>query len=409
MTSKFEGLWARAARFMAVFGAAAALVACGGGGGGGSAGGEGSLRVALTDAAASCDYDHVYVTVEKVRVHQSAGAADEAAGWSEMVVSPARRVDLRTLTNGVLEELGTMPLAAGQYSQIRLVLADNAGTGAAAMANAVQPTGGTLTPLTTPSGQQSGLKLQAHFEVVAGQMADLVLDFDPCRSVVKAGHSGQYLLKPVMSVMQRSVTMVQGFVSTTLSPGGTTVAAQQDGVTVRSTIPDASGKFSIPYLPAGNYNLVISSDGHATAVITGVPAGTITTVVNGTATAIAPPLSSMADVTGTVTVSSVSGSTTVSTALTEASVRALQPLTGGPIIELGNKPVDGVLGTYGFRLPVGAPVKAGYVAGSALSFTADTAAAGKYTIQVQSPGRATQEKPADITGGSTTVNFNYGP
>ena len=266
-----------------------------------------------------------------------------------------------------------------------------------------------MTPLTTPSGQQSGLKLQAHFEVVAGQMADLVLDFDPCRSVVKAGHSGQYLLKPVMSVMQRSVTMVQGFVSTTLSPGSTTVAAQQDGVTVRSTIPDASGKFSIPYLPAGNYNLVISSDGHATAVITGVPAGTLTTVVNGTATAIAPPLSSMADVTGTVTVSSVSGSTTVSTALTEASVRALQQLTGGPIIELGNKPVDGVLGTYGFRLPVGAPVKAGYVAGSALSFTADTAAAGKYTIQVQSPGRATQEKPADITGGSTTVNFNYGP
>ena len=370
MTSKFEGLWARAARFMAVFGAAAALVACGGGGGGGSAGGEGSLRVALTDAAASCDYDHVYVTVEKVRVHQSASAADEAAGWSEMVVSPARRVDLRTLTNGVLEELGTMPLAAGQYSQIRLVLAGNAGTGATAMANAVQPTGGALTPLTTPSGQQSGLKLQAHFEVVAGQMADLVLDFDPCRSVVKAGHSGQYLLKPVMSVMQRSVTMVQGFVSTTLSPGSTTVAAQQDGVTVRSTIPDASGKFSIPYLPAGNYNLVISSDGHATAVITGVPAGTATTVVNGTATAIAPPLSSMADVTGTVTVSSVSGSTTVSTALTEASVRALQALTGGPIIELGNKPVDGVLGTYGFRLPVGAPVKAGYVAGSALSFTA---------------------------------------
>ena len=29
----------------------------------------------------------------------------------------------------------------------------------------------------------------------------------------------------------------------------------------------------------------------------------------------------------------------------------------------------------------------------------DTAAAGKYTIQVQSPGRATQEKPADISGG----------
>ena len=408
MTFKFEGLWARTARFMAVLGAAAAMVACGGGGGGGATGGEGTLRVALTDSAAGCDYAHVYVTVEKVRVHQSAGAADADAGWSEMIVSPAVRVDLRTLTNGVLQELGTMPLPAGQYSQIRLVLASNTGSGTATMANAVQPVGGALTPMSTPSGQQSGLKLQAHFEVAAGQMADLVLDFDPCRSVVKAGHSGQYLLKPVISVMQRTVTMIQGFISTTLSLGSTTVAAQQDGVTVRSTVPDGNGKFSIPYLPAGNYTLVVSSDGRATAVITGVPAGTLTTVVNGTATAIAPPLSSMADVTGTVTLSSVSGSTTVSTALTEADVRALQPLTGGPLIELGNKPVDGVLGSYAFRLPVGAPVKAAYSAGAALSFAPDATAAGKYTIQVQSPGRPAQEKPANISSGaSTMVNFNY--
>ena len=68
-----------------------------------------------------------------------------------------------------------------------------------------------------------------------------------------------------------------------------------------------------------------------------------------------------------------------------------------------------MLGTYRFRLPVGAPVKAAFASGSALSFAADSAVAGKYTIQVQSPGRATQEKPADITGGPATVNFNYGP
>ena len=152
------------------------------------------------------------------------------------------------------------------------------------------------------------------------------------------------------------------------------------------------------------------SDGRATAVITGVPTGSVTTVVNGTATAIAPPPSTMADVTGTVTLTSISGSTTVSTALTEASARALQDLTGGPTIELGNKPVDAVLGSYSFRLPVAAPVKAPYVAGSSLTFTADGAVAGKYKIEVQSPGKATLNKPADISSGtSATVNFNYGP
>jgi hypothetical protein len=402
-------LWRRIGSGIAMVGAVAALAACGGGGGS-SASGDGTLRVALTDAP-SCGYDHVYVTIEKVRVHQSATAADGDGGWTELTLSPARRVDLRTLTNGVLEELGTVPLAAGQYSQIRLVLAANTGSGSTALANAVQPTGGALTPLTAPSGQQSGLKLQAHFEVPAGQMADVVLDFDVCRSIVKAGNSGQYLLKPVISVVPRVVTGIQGYVATSLPLGSTTVAAQQDGATVRSTIPDANGKFNIPYLPAGSYTLVIASDGHATAVVTGVTTGTATTVINGTATAIVTPVSTMADVTGTVTLSAVSGSTTVATPLTDATVRALQALTGGPTIELGNQPVDSVLGTYAFHLPVAAPVKAAYVSsGTALGFASDAGAAGKYTIQAQSPGRATLEKPADISGGaSTSVNFGYGP
>jgi hypothetical protein len=316
---------------------------------------------------------------------------------------------LLSLTNGVLEELGTTSLPAGQYSQIRLVLASNSGTGTSSVANAVQPIGGTLTPLDTPSGQQSGLKLQAHFDVVAGQMADLVLDFDACKSVVKAGNSGQYNLKPVVSLMQRAGSGIQGFVTTTLSLSSTTVAAQQNGVTVRSTAPDSTGRFSIPFLPAGTYTVVITSDGRATGVITGVPAGTTTTSINGTATAIALPVSTMANVTGTVSVTSVSGSSTVSTALTDATVHALQTLTGGPTIEVDSTPVDSVLGTYGLRLPVGAPVKASYSSGT-MTFTADATAAGKYTIKVQAPGRADQEKPADISGGTpAAVNFTYGP
>jgi hypothetical protein len=407
MTAKrFSGSrWAHALRWVVATGTAAMLAACGGGGGDASA--DGTLRVALTDAP-SC-YEHVYITVEKVRAHKSGSASDTDGGWSEIVLSPAKRVDLLSLTNGVLEELGTTSLPAGQYSQIRLVLASNSGTGTSSVANAVQPIGGTLTPLDTPSGQQSGLKLQAHFDVVAGQMADLVLDFDACKSVVKAGNSGQYNLKPVVSLMQRAGSGIQGFVTTTLSLSSTTVAAQQNGVTVRSTAPDSTGRFSIPFLPAGTYTVVITSDGRATGVITGVPAGTTTTSINGTATAIALPVSTMANVTGTVSVTSVSGSSTVSTALTDATVHALQTLTGGPTIEVDSTPVDSVLGTYGLRLPGGAPVKASYSSGT-MTFTADATAAGKYTIKVQAPGRADQEKPADISGGTpAAVNFTYGP
>lgn len=395
-----------ASRWLAGMGIAAVLAACGGGGG--TSSGTGTLRVALTDAPA-CGFEHVYVTVEKVRVNQSATAGDADGGWTDLTLSPARRIDLLSLTNGVLEELGTVPLTAGSYSQVRLVLASNSGTGAAALANAVQPVGGAETALDTPSSQQSGLKLQAHFDVQAGQMADLVLDFDACKSVVKAGNSGKYNLKPVVSVVPRIVSGILGYVTTTLTLSSTTVSAQQNGVTVRATTPDSTGLFSIPYLGTGTYTLVVASPGHATAVVTDVPTGTATTVVNGTATAIVPPVSSMADVTGTVSVTSVVGSSTVSAALTDATVRALQPLTGGPVIELGTQAVDAVLGTYRFSLPQAAPIRAPYSTSGTLTFSNDTGAAGKYVVQTLSPGRTTQEKPAVITGGSTAVDFTFGP
>ncbi|HLO94617.1 MAG TPA: DUF4382 domain-containing protein, partial [Burkholderiaceae bacterium] len=95
------------------------LSACGGGGGGSvMGGGSGTLQLALTDAPA-CGFDKVYVTLQKVRVHQSSSAADTDAGWSEITLNPALRVDLLTLRNGVLATLGSTPLAAGHYTQMR--------------------------------------------------------------------------------------------------------------------------------------------------------------------------------------------------------------------------------------------------------------------------------------------------
>jgi hypothetical protein len=244
--------------------------------------------------------------------------------------------------------------------------------------------------------------------VAPGTLADAVLDFDACKSIVKAGNSGKYNLKPVVTVLQRVVTAVQGFVTTTLSLSSTTVSVQQNGAIVRSTAPDSTGKFSIPFLPSGTYTLVVTSEGRATAVVTSVPVGTSTTAINTAANAIAPPVSTMADVTGTVVVSSVSGSTTVSTPLLDATMFALQPLTGGPTIELASQPVDAVLGSYRFHLPQAAPVKAAYST-TTLTFAPDTAVAGKYTIQSQSPGRANIDHAVNISAGPATSNFVYGP
>ena len=380
------------------------LAACGGGGGGDGGGGQGTLRVSLTDAP-SCGYEHVYVTVEKVRVHRSSTASDADAGWTEIVLSPARRIDLLSLTNGVLEELGSVPLEAGGYSQVRLVLAENGGS--APLANAVQPVGGVLVPLRTPSAQQSGLKLQVHFDVVANQIIDLVLDFDACKSVVKAGNSGNYNLKPVVSVTPKFTTAIQGYVTTTLTLSATTISAQQGGVVVRSTAPDATGRFNLPFLPEGSYDVVITSDGRATMVITGVPATTAVgiTALSSASTSFAPPASPMAEVTGTTTVPS--GTATL--LVTDATVRALQLLTGGPTIQVASTPVDADTAVYRLRLPTAAPMRAPYAA-SGLTFTADTAVAGKYRLQAAAPGRAVVELPLDFGSNSlVTLNLPFLP
>jgi hypothetical protein len=44
--------------------------------------------------------------------------------------------------------------------------------------NSVVPTGGVETALNTPSGQQSGLKMNVDLTVEADKVADFVLDFD---------------------------------------------------------------------------------------------------------------------------------------------------------------------------------------------------------------------------------------
>ena len=191
---------------------------CGGGGGGyggssgtyGTTSGTGTLQMSMTDAPA-CGFSHVYVTVDKIGVNQSATAADSDPGWQDITVTPAQRIDLLTLTNGVLTTLGQTALPTGNYTQLRMVLAANGN--AAPFANSVVLSG--TTPeiaLTTPSAQQSGLKMNVNISIAANQMADFVIDFNACKSIVTAGNSGKYLLKPVLAVTPNFISGVSGFI-----------------------------------------------------------------------------------------------------------------------------------------------------------------------------------------------------
>ena len=382
---------------------AATLVACGGGG---SSASTGTLQLAMTDSP-GCGYDHVWVTVTKIRVHKSGTATDADSGWQEVIVPSVRKIDLLSLTNGALQELGSLPLPAGRYEQVRLVLSD------ATLANSLVLSGtNNEIELRTPSGQQSGYKLQAHFDVTGNQVADMVLDFDACKSIVRAGNSGNYNLKPVVAVTKRLTTQIEGYVDPAIA-ANVVVSTRDPDNQLRATVPDSTtGKFVIAYLPENtNYTVTVSGTGRTTAAVTGVPVSTVigSTQLNTAASPIAPPTSTTAQVSGTVTDAS-----TPPQALVEASVNAQQTLSTSQALDVAWSLVDPSTAGYTLTLPLAAPIRASYVGnGGPLSFTADSITPGMYKVYGMAAGYTTQTTDPNVTlgaaGTTTTKNLVLAP
>lgn len=386
------------------------LAACGGGGSSTPpTATSGTLGVSMTDAPA-CGYDAVNVTVNKVRVNQSASASDTDAGWTDITLSPAKKINLLDLNNGALQALGETPLAAGHYSQLRLVLDPNtSGT----LANSLVLTGTTNEiSLDTPSAVQSGIKLVDEFDVVAGQRADIVLDFDACKSIVKKGNSGGYGLKPVVKVIPTILNGIDGFVSTNQLGNHVMVTAQQNGVIVSSTVPNTTtGEFYLTRLPVGNYDVVLTGDNKATAVISAVPVATTTStaVVSTAATPIT--LQTAATVDG-----QISGLATLKpTSATEvAYVAAKQSFASGPVVTVKFQGADITTGAYALRLPTVAPQLAPYSTTLPLLFanqTTTTPGTGKYSVNASATGYTSATQPSvDISASNqTAINFTLMP
>jgi hypothetical protein len=387
----------------------AGLVAgCGSGGDGGGGGGAtaqpGMLSVSLTDAPA-CGYDEVNVTVSRVRVHQSGSADENTAGWTDITLNPPRKINLLNLNdptqpNFALESLGETALAAGHYTQLRLVLVANRNN-PPPFANSVVLSGspGEIA-LDTPSAIQSGIKLIHQFDVGSGQRVDLLLDFDACKSIVRTGN-GRYKLKPVIKVIPYVLNGIEGFVDATLfanqpnannNVSNVVVSAQVNGEIVRATVPNSNstpnpnrGKFFLARLPEGvNYDVVITADGRAAAVISGVPvpSSTSITTISTSAVPFTLQVSTSQSIGGTVTLNPADDDGTVV-------VAAKQTLIPGPTVTVKSQAATVLnvalpVGDYGYNLtlPIGAPSLAAY-SGLPITPTSDaqSTVARIYTVQ----------------------------
>jgi hypothetical protein len=381
---------------------AAAVGGCGGGDSGGSGVGgsvvstPGTLGISLTDMPA-CGFDAVNVTVRGVRVHRSSTASDADGGWTQITLNPARKINLLDLTNGVLETLGETPLAPGHYTQLRLMLDPNTGMG---FANSVVPTGGVETALATPSAVQSGIKLIHEFDVAPGQRVDLVLDFDACHSIVRRGN-GTFGLKPVVKVTPFQLNGVSGFVDTALLGSNVMVTAQQGGVIIQTTVPNAqTGEFLLSRLAPGNYDVVFTADLRATAVITGVPVATETSIVEVSTSGARISLldSSMGKVEGTATLNPASAGTDVAVAAKQTFGMTTTVTVKSVIAD------ESAGGAYELVLPFAATQLGAYSMTLPIVF-AGQPSPGLYSVEASATGYAAPPSTVTISATPQTRNF----
>ena len=213
--------------------------------------GTGTLKLSLTDAPANDEEmlrDSSTSDLEKIWRNLSdeedeSEEDEEGDGWYS-IMEDSITVNLLDYQNGAVFELGEAELETGQYNQIRFLLGSN---------NNVVIDGQTY-PLTTPSGQQSGYKLNVNAEIEEDQVYELVIDFDASQSIVERGNN-RFTLKPVL----RTVDLEdQGNISGTVLPleAEPFVYAIMDQDTM-GTQPDEEGDFTIVGLSDGNYSVFI--------------------------------------------------------------------------------------------------------------------------------------------------------
>ncbi len=202
-----------------------------------------TARVIVTLIDSPGDYDAVNIDIIGLEVHANQG--EQQNGWISLNTNTAV-YDLLQLTNGNEALLADTELPTGKISQLRLVLGDN---------NTLV-TEGNIHILTVPSGQESGLKLLINQTLEEGITYTFKLDFDAARSVVKAGTSGKFNLKPVIKVITEATS---GAVRGSVLPKTENVAiyAMQGMDTIGTSYAiENIADFIISGLDAGIYDIV---------------------------------------------------------------------------------------------------------------------------------------------------------
>jgi hypothetical protein len=221
---------------------------------------EKGSRVVLKLIDAEGDYEEVNVEIIDIQYNST----EENNGWQSFTPEGGYPIqtDLTELVAGNELLLSDEVIPSGWMEQIRLVLSDN---------NTLKLKGQQeLIPLKTPSAQQSGLKIKLNQELDPGFSYTFILDWDVQQSIVKAGNSGQYNLKPVIrAIAEVNSGSVSGVVVADIIDDQSPEVLPLEGVVVdfytlgddyvTSTSTSETGQFLVQGLPPGDYFIKIET------------------------------------------------------------------------------------------------------------------------------------------------------
>lgn len=236
---------------------------------------SGTLKLSITDAPLdSADISEVNITVTDVQYH----IQDNEWQSFEEFEGP-QSYNLLDLTRGESDMLGQFELGAGTYTQLRFILdAPDKGQGTPSNPGSYLVfEDGSEEALFVPSGAQSGYKATGQFTVPSNGTVDVTADFDARKSVVHAGNSGMYILKPTIRlVVDNQAGSISGTVENIPEGSDALVYVYEDGTyeeeeaadpedeedvrfpnAVSSDMVDEEGIYKLSYLAPGTYDLIV--------------------------------------------------------------------------------------------------------------------------------------------------------
>ena len=231
---------------------------------------KGTLKIYLTDAPG--DYSEVDIIISRIEGHIAGDGegGEDKGSWEVLKDWPdGLAVNLIELKN-VSILLGSEELATNKYTQLRIFLKEEA----TLVLEGEEGEDGPTVPLEIPSSANTGIKLNRPFEIVAGSITKLTIDFDAEKSVIKTGN-GKYKMKPVIHVTSEiyseeevSTSSVFGTVSYDggdLGLIGIVEASVSlsggEYIFLYNTSTEEGGTFIFDNVPVGNCVLNVYADG----------------------------------------------------------------------------------------------------------------------------------------------------